>query len=301
MTTPMEKPAPGPGAPEGQGVPPRPGPPAGSGMPPGAGSPEVPPESGAAGPYPYAVSAVRTGLGVAALVLGVVGLFLAIAPFLFWVGGILGVLALVLGVVGLVRAAPGAGRVSAIVGIALGALAILLSAAWLLVLVLFARASDAVGDPVREPEWASAAPEAPGAPEGTAPAELAFGETHAYEDGVRVTVSKPRPFTPDRFAAGYERGDTAVRVTITIVNGSGKAVDVSTALPEVRDADGAPVEAIFDGSGATGVFRGTVLPGKRAEAGYAFSVPADADGEVRLELAPQLLAYEPAIWSGPVK
>ncbi|MEU4066171.1 hypothetical protein AB0F25_27790 [Streptomyces wedmorensis] len=49
------------------------------------------------------------------------------------------------------------------------------------------------------------------------------------------------------------------------------------------------------------MFRGTVLPGKQVEAGYAFALPADADDELQPEPAPKLLAYEPVIWTGPVK
>ncbi|MFF8376355.1 DUF4190 domain-containing protein [Streptomyces sp. NPDC015661] len=286
MTTPMERPDPA--------------------MPPGAGSPGMPPGSGAPGPSPYAVPAALSGLGVAALVLGVVGLVLAIVPFLFWLGGMLGVVALVLGIVGLSRAEWGNGRGPAVAGVALGAVTIFVSAAWLVALFVIVRANDATGDPVLEGETVSGAPETPGAetlpePTGTAPAVLAFGETRTYEDGVQVTVSEPVPYRPDAFAAGYEKGDTAVRVTITIVNGSGKAIDVTTALPDARDAEGEQVSTIFDGSRGTEMFRGKVLPGKQARAGYAFALPADADGEVQLELAPQLLEYEPAIWTGSVK
>ncbi|MFI1973803.1 DUF4352 domain-containing protein [Streptomyces wedmorensis] len=193
---------------------------------------------------------------------------------------------------------------------------IAVSVTWLVVLVVAARVVERTDEATRDQEAVSAAPDEPGAtaggetppgippePEPTEaePAVLAFGATPTYEDGVKVTVSKPAPYRPDAFAAGYEKGDTAVRVTITIVNGSGKAIDVTTALPDVRDAEGAQASAVFDGSRATEMFRGKVLPGKRVKAGFAFALPAGADGEVRLELAPQLLVYEPTIWTGPVK
>ncbi|MFE0647555.1 DUF4190 domain-containing protein [Streptomyces sp. NPDC059534] len=307
----------GPHAPHGPGMsygPGMPYPPHGPGVPPGPAAPGMSPYA-APGVSPYAGTAGRTGLGVGALVVGVVGLVFGVIPFLFWLGGIMGVLALVLGIVGHGRAHRGEAtdRGQAVAGIVLGIVTIVVSATWLVVLVWASNAVDRVDERVGEKERASsAAPDAPGAgsggtarpvPEPTeaAPATLAFGGTHTYEDGVKVTVSVPKPFRPDGFAAGYEKGDTALRVTITIVNGSDRPIDVTTALPDARDAEGAPASTIFDGSRATEMFRGTVLPGKQAKAGYAFSLPAGADDELHLELAPQLLAYDPVIWTGPVK
>ncbi|MFB6835973.1 DUF4190 domain-containing protein [Streptomyces sp. NPDC056361] len=316
----------------GAGVPQGPEAAVGSGMPPGPAmaypaqaqapapfpgspyGPGVPQGPGVPGVGPYGVPAARTGLGVGALVIGVVGLLFGIVPFLFWLGGFMGVLALVLGIVGYGRANRGEAtdRGQAVAGIVLGAVTIVVAAAWLVVLIVAAQAVERIDERVREKEGASAEPFAPDgtarpepSPEPTetetTPSTLAFGRTHTYEDGVKVTVSVPKPYRPDGFAAGYEKGDTALRVTITIVNGSDEALDVTTALPDARDAEGARASTIFDGSRATEMFRGTVLPGKQVKAGYAFALPADADGELQIELAPKLLAYEPVIWTGPVK
>ncbi|MFJ4341314.1 DUF4190 domain-containing protein [Streptomyces sp. NPDC088915] len=271
--------------------------------------PVQPPGPPAWGPPPFqAPPPQRSGLGVGALVLGIVGLVFGIVPFLFWLGGILGALALVLGIVGHGRARRGEtnDKGQAIAGIVLGSVTIVVSLAWLVVFVLAAFADDG---PYGRGTTSSAAPapapestrESVPEPTETGPAVLAFGKTHTYEDGVKVTVSEPLPYRPDQFAAGYEKGDTAVRVTVTIVNGSEKVIDVTTALPDASDAEGATAGAIFDGSRATEMFQGKVLPGKQAKSGFAFSLPAGADGEMQVELAPQLLEYEPVIWTGPVK
>ena len=68
----------------------------------------------------------RNGLGIAALVLGILGLLTSI----FVVGGVLGLVAIVLGVMGLGRVKRGeaTNRGMAIAGIVLGALAVLLAA-----------------------------------------------------------------------------------------------------------------------------------------------------------------------------
>ncbi len=74
----------------------------------------------------YAESRPRNGLGTAALVLGVLGILLAI----FLIGGLLGVLAIILGVVGLgrVRRGDANNRGVAIGGIVTGVIAVLLVA-----------------------------------------------------------------------------------------------------------------------------------------------------------------------------
>jgi Domain of unknown function (DUF4190) len=69
--------------------------------------------------------APRNGIGTAALVLGVIGFLLAIIVL----GGLLGIVAIILGIVGLsrVRRGEATNRGSAIAGIVLGALAVLLA------------------------------------------------------------------------------------------------------------------------------------------------------------------------------
>jgi membrane-bound ClpP family serine protease len=75
--------------------------------------------------WPAAPSAPRNGIGTAALVLGVIGLVLAVLVL----GGLLGIVAVILGIVGLgrVRRGEANNRGVAIGGIVTGALAILLA------------------------------------------------------------------------------------------------------------------------------------------------------------------------------
>lgn len=253
----------------------------------------------------------RNGLGVAALVIGIVGVLIALVPFMFWLGAILGLLALIFGIIGMGKANKGeaTNKGSALTGVITGALAIVISIVWVVVLATAVKdvaeeiekendklksGTTAPADPGSEP---SDSPE----PTETAPAALAFGQSHTYPDGVKVTVSKPRAYKPDQFAAGHTKGNSAFQVTITIVNGSKKALDVATALPDASDAEGSPADAIFDGSDATEMFQGTVLPGKQAKSDFAFSLPADADQEMQLEMAPKILEYEDVIWTGKTK
>ncbi|MDJ1136530.1 hypothetical protein [Streptomyces iconiensis] len=63
-------------------------------------------------PYPAhgqgpAAQQPRNGLGITALILGLVGALCGLIPFLFWLGGTLGLIGLILGLVGRSRAKKG--------------------------------------------------------------------------------------------------------------------------------------------------------------------------------------------------
>ncbi|MGW6569872.1 DUF4190 domain-containing protein [Streptomyces sp. NPDC054975] len=277
----------------------------------GAAAPGMPPTGIPGMPPPF--QQPRNGLGVAALVLGIVGLLFGLFPLTFWLGAILGILALIFGIIGHGRARKGeaTNKGAALSGIILGALALVASIAWV---IFFAVAVEdikkGIDEEIAKQEKASSAPATPGAskepaadpePTETAPAALKFGQTFAYEDGIKVTVSKPRAYKPDQFAAGHTKGNSAFQVTVTIVNGSKETLDVTGALVDASDAEGAQADAIFDGSNATQMFQGNVLPGKQAKGNFAFSLPADASGEMQVELSPTILDHENAIWIGPTK
>lgn len=281
-----------------------------SSTPPGSTPPAAPPVGIPGMPPPF--QQPRNGLGVAALVLGIVGLLFAFTPITFWLGAILGILGLVFGIVGMGRASKGeaTNKGVAIAGLILGAIAIVVSIVWLIVVVVFVDQAKKDLEELDKQLDSTAAPAEPGAdsapteeaePTESAPEALKFGQTFAYEDGIKVTVSKPRAYTPDQFAAGHDKGNKAFQVTVTIVNGSQETLDVAGALVDASDAEGAQASAIFDGSNATTMFQGSVLPGKQAKGDFAFSVPAKAAGELQVELAPTILDHEKAIWIGPTK
>ncbi|WP_327350369.1 DUF4190 domain-containing protein [Streptomyces sp. NBC_01304] len=169
----------------------------------------------------------RNGFGVTALVLGNIGALLSFIPFTFWLGAPLGALALIFGLMGVSQARKGVAdnKGSAVAGSILGGAAIVIAAIWLVIgIAAFSDAADESGGTTE-----STAPADPGDVYET-PAPLKFGQTHTYDDGVTITVSKPKPFTPDESAGGHTKGNAAVQVKITIFNGSDKAMGV--ALPE---------------------------------------------------------------------
>ena len=80
-------------------------------------------------PAGYPMAAPRNGLGIAALVCGIIGALAGLIPILFWLAGVLGILAIVFGLVGRGRAkrAEATNRGQATAGFVLGVVAVVLA------------------------------------------------------------------------------------------------------------------------------------------------------------------------------
>ncbi len=109
--------------------------------------------------------APRNGLGIAALILGIVGVVIGIIPFFFWVAGILGVIGLILGFVGRGRARRGEATngTMALWGIITSAVAVVVSIVGLVILIAWADLEFWVGPE----DTASPAAENTGSPDET--------------------------------------------------------------------------------------------------------------------------------------
>ncbi|WP_267245581.1 DUF4190 domain-containing protein [Streptomyces sp. PR69] len=240
-------------------------------------------------------------MGVTALVLGIVGVVLGLAVVLFWMSWLPALLALVFGFVGLAHCRKGVAtnRGMALTGVILGAAGLLIAVGGGVFSVLLVK--DAAEDARAEiaEVRASAAAEAEKEREKEKARHLSFGEAYTFENGLKVTVAKPEPFTPDSLVYGHAKGNKAVQVTVTVVNTSAERLSVETGLPSVNDANGASTELVIDGSGRQKVITGYVLPGKEAIGKYAFSLPPDAADKIEVEFSPDSKRWPDAYWSGP--
>ncbi|MEV6204181.1 DUF4352 domain-containing protein [Streptomyces sp. NPDC051771] len=127
---------------------------------------------------------------------------------------------------------------------------------------------------------------------------LPFGRTHRYADGVEVTVSAPERFVPSDTSAGHRAGYTTVTVQVTVRNGSQERLELAVVQVRGRDGDGRETERVFDaaqdlGSGHTG----TLLPGRRAVAAYAFDVPPGTGSVLDVEVSVDFTG-DSAFWGG---
>ncbi len=137
MTDPTDQPAtPHPGQPPPPGQPPAGGWPPAPGQPPAGGYP--PPPMPYAGQAPPPVGP-HNGLGIAALVIAIVGLLISWIPFFGLFGAVLGIVAIIVGFVGRGRAKRGEANNGgvALAGILLGVLAIVVAIAATVITSLF--------------------------------------------------------------------------------------------------------------------------------------------------------------------
>ncbi|MEU8760763.1 DUF4352 domain-containing protein [Streptomyces sp. NPDC048659] len=256
---------------------------------------------------PHAPSpvAMRNGLGTAALILGIIGTLSGLIPLFFWLAGILGLIALILGLVGRGRVKRGeaSNKGVTLTGAILGLAALILSVVG--AVITFSAVSDAVDeidkaikdsapkDPAaKSPAGQGDAGAKPGKADKDKP--LAAGDTVVYDDNLKITVSEAKTYAPSEFAVGHTKGNKAYQVTVTIENGAKQKIDTTlTTLQARAGKDGATAEQIFDEKVGSG-FSGSVLPGKKATATFAFDAPAAAK-DLTVEVSPGL-DYNASQW-----
>ncbi|MEU8567364.1 DUF4190 domain-containing protein [Streptomyces pathocidini] len=240
-------------------------------------------------------------MGIAALVLGIVGVALGLVIILFWMSWLPALLAVVFGCVGLSHARKGlaTNRAMALTGVILGVVGLLFAVGGGVFTVIAVKEATEHARAEADKAEASAAAEKKRKKAEEKARHLSFGAAYTFGNGLKVTVAKPRPFIPDDFVLGHAKGNKAVEVTVTVVNTGTERLSVETGLPNVNDANGASTELVIDGSGRQKVITGYVLPGKKAVGKYAFSLPPDAADKVEVEFSPDAKRWADAYWSGP--
>jgi hypothetical protein len=112
---------------------------------------------------------------------------------------------------------------------------------------------------------------------------LAFGKSYTWDDGVSVTVGKPKKFKPSRFAV-VEKEKRYVRFSVTVVNKSDKPLDLSLTYVNVQSRS-EEAHHLFDSlSGLKGPPDTKVLKGRKAkfDVGFGVADPKDVVMEVAL-------------------
>ncbi|ARF55679.1 DUF4190 domain-containing protein [Streptomyces gilvosporeus] len=232
-----------------------------------------------------APQAARNGLGVAALVLGIIGFLSGLPMFLFWLAGPLGLLALIFGIVGAGRVKRGqaTNKGVAITGTVLGALAIVLAIIGVIVSVLIVKSAT---DEIKQQTGSS-----------NSVKDLKAGDAAKYNNGLQVTVSKPSPYTinPSTLIDGHTNGNKAWKVTVTIKN-TGSKDYTNPLMTTDAEADGKKSEEVGDDK--HGIlhhdFEKTLSPNESSSVEMVFDAPPTAK-ELELKITPDLM-LDPANW-----
>ncbi|TLQ45473.1 DUF4190 domain-containing protein [Streptomyces marianii] len=253
--------------------------------------------------FPQAPVPVRNGLGTAALILGIIGALSGLIPLFFWLAGILGLIGLILGLSakGRVKRGEATNKGVAVAGIVLGLVSLVLSVVG--AVITFKAVDDAV-DEINKVTSGSSATRKPAG--GDKPLEkakdgedatgkaLAAGDSAVYDDDLTITVSEPAAWTPGEYSIGHTKGNKAYKVTVTIENSGKEKFEAALVTAEARAGkDGVKAESIYDGKVGE-PFTGTILPGKKVTAVWAFDAPADA-GNLTVELSPGF-GYDAGVW-----
>lgn len=113
---------------------------------------------------------------------------------------------------------------------------------------------------------------------------LAFGKSYTWDDGVSVTVGKPKKFEPSEYASA-EKAKGYLKFTVTVVNESNKSLDLGLTYITVQSSN-KEAEPVFDSVNGLGSTPDTkVLKGRESEFGVGFGVADPKD--VVMELALQ--------------
>jgi predicted small secreted protein len=103
-----------------------------------------------------------------------------------------------------------------------------------------------------------------------------FGDTYTWEDGLQVTISKPKPFEPSEFAAA-EKAAAYVAFNVTIVNGTDANYDPTLFSTTMQSGNEEAAEVFDTENGFEGSPLTAVLPGRESKfkIGYGVSKPDD--------------------------
>lgn len=128
-----------------------------------------------------------------------------------------------------------------------------------------------------------------------------IGQTSvSYPSGVTVAVTSATQYTPSGQAVGTVVGHTGVVLSVKVTNRSTQPLDTAYLTVALRTGSAlTPAAQIFDaandyGSGLTG----TIAAGKKANAQYAFDLPASDLSSLNVLVTPDLRSTGSAVFTG---
>lgn len=125
-------------------------------------------------------------------------------------------------------------------------------------------------------------------PQQSAPAEiegpsLGFGEPHEFEDGVAISVSKPKAFRPSATATTGGEPDY-VMFDVRLTNGTARKISTGEVSVTVESGDGQAGDVIDAKKGLSGPPSKSVVAGKALTWKLGFGVVDPADVEVQVQV-----------------
>jgi hypothetical protein len=167
-----------------------------------------------------------------------------------------------------------------------------------------APSGDATGvnRPSSSSSSSSAAPAAPAADELETEApepsdedtELKFGQSATFDDGLVITVSKPKVFKPSEYAA-FDKAKAYVKFTITVVNKTGKSFDPNGVYATVQSSN-EEASSVFDSEKNIGGAPSTKLL-KNREAKWVIGFGVQNPKDLVMEINPGAFEYDDVLYT----
>ena len=112
---------------------------------------------------------------------------------------------------------------------------------------------------------------------------LAFGKSYRWDDGVTVTIGKPKNFKPSAYTV-VDKTKCYLKFTVTVVNKSNKPIDLGLTYIRVQSGNKEASEVFDSVSGLRGPPDTKVSKGRKSqfEVGFAVVNPRDVVMEVAL-------------------
>jgi hypothetical protein len=112
---------------------------------------------------------------------------------------------------------------------------------------------------------------------------LAFGKSYTWDDGVSVTVGKPKKFKPSETAAA-EKANAYLRFTATVVNKSDKPLELGLTYITVQSSNKEAAQIFDSEEGLESTPDTKLLKGRESEFDVGFGVadPKDLVLEIAL-------------------
>lgn len=126
---------------------------------------------------------------------------------------------------------------------------------------------------------ATPAPTTPTTPTPADDGTADFGTAYTWADGLSITVGAPKPYKPNQYAAGVEKGKDAVVLSVTLVNNTGRPFDPAMVSVTAQSGNEEATQIFDSGNGVEGSPSTKVLNGREVAFKVAFSV-ADRDDVV---------------------
>ena len=132
-------------------------------------------------------------------------------------------------------------------------------------------------------------------------AKIGATEWFTYEDGIKVQVTRAKPYKIGSYAAGGKPGGQGVVITVTIKNGSKATFDSDLAdVTLASGPNGDQAERVFDSATDGLGFTGSIAPGRSKTAKFAFAVPKAHLSQLQIEVTPSW-EHEGSLFEGPAR